>query len=249
MKCKQKGKMKNKIITTMGIFIALILISSLVSAEGMLEINLLVFSSGAVAMDYRVNEGQAGTYSNESGSYILGINDASGASLWRRNYDISFFKLSDPPRKTEYEIITEKIPYDSKMYEIAFYKDNEVLLQKYLDVCDYNLKCDKKENAVSCASDCSISDFDGICIAKEDGICDPDCLSDIDCTKQEKEQKEAFAFVSIGLSVLIVALLVFVHRKRKRIMHLIGKVKAEYEGLVSKLKEMGKPIKRNVRRR
>ncbi|MFA5887638.1 MAG: LPXTG cell wall anchor domain-containing protein, partial [Candidatus Nanoarchaeia archaeon] len=74
-------------------------------------------------------------------------------------------------------------------------------------------------------------------------------LSDIDCTKQEKEQKEAFAFVSIGLSVLIVALLVFVHRKRKRILHLIGKVKAEYERLVSKLKEMGKPIKRNVRRR
>ena len=231
--------MKNKIISAMGLFIALILISSLVSAEGMLEINLLVFSSGAVAMDYKVNEGQAGIYSNESGSYMLGINDASGNPLWRRNYNLNFFKLSDPPRKTEYEIITEKVPYDTKMYEIAFYKDNEMVLQKYLDVCDYNLKCDKKENAVSCASDCSISDFDGICIAKEDGICDPDCLSDIDCTKQEKEQKEAFAFTSIGLSVLIVALLVFAHRKRKRIMHLIGKQKQNMKGLFLSLRRWG----------
>ncbi|MEK6863752.1 MAG: hypothetical protein AABX27_00495 [Nanoarchaeota archaeon] len=241
--------MKNRIIMAVGLFIALVLISSLVSAEGIIEINLLVFSSGAVAMDYRVNDGQAGIYSNESGSYMLGINDASGAPLWKRNYDLNFFKLSDPPRKTEYEIITEKIPYDSRMYEIAFYKDNEIILQKYLDVCDYNLRCDKKENAVSCPSDCSIADYDGICIAKEDDICDPDCISDIDCAKQEKKQKEAFAFTSIGLSVLIVALLVFVHRKRKRILHLIGKAKAEYERLVSKLKDMGKPVKKNVRRR
>jgi hypothetical protein len=241
--------MKNKIIIVMGLLTALILISTLVSAEGILEINLLVFSSGAVAMDYRVNEGQAGTYSNESGAYMLGINDASGASLWRRNYDLNFFKLSDPPRKTEYEIITEKIPYDSKMYEIAFYKDNQIILQKYLDVCDYNLKCDKKENAVSCASDCSVSDFDSICINKDDGICDPDCISDIDCARQEKKQKEAYAFTSIGLSVLIVAILVFMHRKRKRILHLIGKAKESYCKAIFNLKEMGKPVKKNVRRR
>ncbi|MDI6737038.1 MAG: hypothetical protein QME12_00795 [Nanoarchaeota archaeon] len=239
-------KLKTKIMTA--ILIALMLLP-LASAEVVLEVNMLVFESNAAAMEYKVTEGRASSYSNETGSYMLSVNDASGAPLWRRNYDIGFVLLANPPRRAEYEIITEKIPYNEKMYEIAFYKDNKLVLRKYLDVCDYNLKCDKKENAVSCPSDCSVSDFDGVCIAKEDDICDPDCISDIDCARQEKERSQAFALVSIAMSVIIVALAVVFHRKRKKIVHLFEKAKGAYERYISELKEMGKPVKRYPRRR
>lgn len=242
-------KMKKKtILITMAILIALAMLP-LVLAEGVLEANLLVFESGAAAMEYKIIDGRASFYSNETGSYMLSVNDASGASLWKRNYDLGFVKLADPPRMAEYEIITEKIPYDERMYEIAFYKDNNILLRKYLDVCDFNSICDKKENAVSCPSDCSVSDFDGVCIAKEDNICDPDCISDIDCARQEKEKNQAFALVSIAMSVIIVALAVIIHRKRRKIVYLFEKAKAAYERLISELKEMGKPVKKYPRRR
>lgn len=240
-------KMENKLRMAIGLLIACMLLP-IVSAEAVLEANLLVFESGSAAMEYKVTDGRASSYLNESGDYMLSVNDAAGTPLWSRNYDLRFITLSDPPRNAEYEIINEKIAYDEKMYEIAFYKDNQLLLQKYLDVCDYNAKCDKKENAVSCASDCSASDFDGVCIAKEEGICDPDCISDIDCTRQEKEKSQAFALVSIAMSVIIVVLAVVFHRKRRKILQLIGKAKAAYGRFISELKEMGKPEKKKLHR-
>ncbi|MDD4877661.1 MAG: hypothetical protein PHO02_01340 [Candidatus Nanoarchaeia archaeon] len=220
-----------------------------VSAESVLEVNMLVFESGSAAMEYKVNEGRALPYSNETGRYMLSVNDAAGTPLWSRNYELSFFKLSNPPRKAEYEIITEKFPYDSRMYEIALYKDNRILLRQYLDVCDYNGICGRKENAVSCASDCSISDLDGVCIAKDDNICDPDCVFDADCEKQEKEKKQAAALISIALSIIIVVLAVVLHRKRKKIIRLAEKAKAAYGRFVSELKEMGKPAGKGYKRR
>lgn len=220
----------------------------LVSAEPVLEVNMLVFESGSAAMEYKVTDGRASSYLNETGGYMLSVNDAAGAPLWSRNYELSFVMLSNPPRAAEYEIISEKIAYDEKMYEIAFYKGNQLLLRKYLDVCDYNSKCDKKENAVSCASDCSVSDLDGVCIAKEDNICDPDCISDADCERQEKEKSRAFALVSIAMSIIVVVLAVIFHRKRKKILHLAEKAKAAYERLISKLQEMGKPERKKLHR-
>lgn len=220
-----------------------------VSAEPVLEVNMLVFESGSAAMEYKVMDGRASSYLNETGEYMLSVNDAAGAPLWSRNYELGFVMLSNPPRSVEYEIISEKIAYDEKMYEIAFYKNNQLLLRKYLDVCDYNSRCDRKENAVSCASDCSISDLDGVCIAKEDGICDPDCVSDIDCEIQEKEKNQALALVSIAMSIIVVVLAVIFHRKRKKILHLAGKAKEAYVRFISELKEMGKPVKRGYRRK
>lgn len=240
--------MENKLRMAIGILIACMLLP-IVSAEPVLEVNMLVFESGSAAMEYKVTEGRASSYLNESGSYMLSVNDAAGAPLWSRNYGLRFITLSDPPRNAEYEIISEKIAYDEKMYEIVLYKDNGLLLRKYLDVCDYNSRCDKKENAVSCPSDCSASDNDGVCIAKEEGICDPDCVSDIDCEIQEKEKSQALALVSIAMSIIVVVLAVIFHRKRKKILHLFEKAKAAYERLISELKEMGKPVKKYPRRR
>lgn len=241
-------KMEKSNWITMAVLLAIMLLP-MVSAEGILEVNLLVFESNAAAMEYRIIDGRASSYANETGSYMLAVADASGTPLWKRNYDLDFVKLSDPPRIVDYEIITEKIPYDEKMYGLAFYKDNQILLQKYLDVCDYNAKCDKKENAVSCPSDCSVSDFDMVCINKDDGICDPDCISDIDCARQKKEKNQAFALVSIAMSVIIVALAVILHRKRKKILYLFEKAKAGYCKFVCDLKDMGKPVNKYPKRR
>lgn len=239
--------MKMRIIMAMAVLIALML-PAMAAPDGVLEINLLAFRSGAAAMDFKVSEGRASSYANESGIYSLEVNDASGAPLWKRNYNLQFFELTDPPRMAEYEIINEKIPYDSKMYEIAFYKGKELLLQKYLDVCDFNSACDKKENAVSCPSDCSISDYDGVCIAKDEGICDPDCIADTDCERIRKQKAYSRAFVSIAASIAFVLIVFFVHRHRKKIMHLAIRARERYLKLISELKEMGKPVKR-IRKR
>ncbi|MBU2638902.1 MAG: hypothetical protein KJ955_08055 [Nanoarchaeota archaeon] len=202
--------------------ILLVMMLQFVSAA-VLEADIII-GREKTAASLKVDEGRASDYSNESGNYRLEIKDAAGAALWARNYDVKFVILTNPPQITDYEIITEKIEYDSKMYEMYFYRDSDVLLHRYLDFCDANGFCDRKENAVSCPADCSVADYDGICIAKDDGICDPDCIADNDCMRLEQKRKKLWVSALIAFAVSVIGGICFVHFEKKKVKTAIGKV-------------------------
>lgn len=75
-------------------------------------------------------------------------------------------------------------PYLSDLTLKLMHGEDE-LLQEEVDLllCDGNGVCDGFEDYNSCSVDCSVNDFDGLCILEDDGLCDPDCSNDLDCTQ------------------------------------------------------------------
>lgn len=222
-------------------------------AGTILEADMIVTKDDRVFTGIFVTTGTESSHAPEEGSYKLEVKDAAGNVIWEREYGLKFIALTDPPVDRDYEIITEKIPYESRMYEIAFLKNGNVLMQRYLDFCDGNLICDNKENAVSCASDCTAADKDKVCISQADGICDPDCLEekDSDCAVVKQKEKAGKVFIVL-LIIALLALYIIVCVKIKKVhatcRKLINRIRGFWERKKKVLIEMSTPKARKHRR-
>ncbi|MEM4598074.1 MAG: hypothetical protein QW400_00065 [Candidatus Diapherotrites archaeon] len=78
------------------------------------------------------------------------------------------------------------LPYfeDAAKIRIVFDINKEIVFDIKERLCNRNGICDKEESTISC-SDCKPNEKDGVCVAHNDGVCDPDCLIgvDSDCLK------------------------------------------------------------------
>ncbi|HII14983.1 MAG TPA: hypothetical protein HA362_01610 [Nanoarchaeota archaeon] len=238
---------------TITLAMAALLLAPFVIAEALtpvLEADITVFRYDTAAMELKVGNGRAAAYNNESGDYRLAITDSAGNIVWSRDYDLKFVELTNPPSSSEYEMITEKIAYDSRMYELAFYHDSMPLIRRYLDFCDANTACDRKENAVSCPMDCPASDKDNVCINSADGLCDPDCMKGIDpdCTALAKKKMNLTIVSIVIIAAILLILACILGAKHRELKRLAKKAKERYHKAISELKEMGKPVKKKPHR-
>ncbi len=221
------------------ISIILILYTLTVSASNVgLQVNLMVFENDSITSNVKVTISRFNDYENSTGDYMLEIVDAGNSTLWSKNYDLRFILLTNPPIHSNYELISETIPFYSKMYELRFYHNNKLLLKKYLDFCDNNNVCDLNENALSCPTDCATFANDGICLGLKDDYCDPDCLTqfDPDCISLNK-RKTVLNILLMLLIFSVSALISAIYIEKEKFKPLLLKLKHLINSLFYKIKQ------------
>src|SRR3989344_4428808 len=84
---------------------------------------------------------------------------------------------------------------------IVIGESNEITIQ-----CVPNGECNQGENYLNCRLDCTTGAQDGICNPIQDGICDVDCTSDVDCGITQKDYTTLY-YIIAGI---ILALIIFI---------------------------------------
>lgn len=87
-----------------------------------------------------------------------------------------------PKEIGEFNLVPSQVFVDEGIYK------SEVL--SVLVKCIPNNNCDLGENYLTCEEDCENSEHDGVCNFKADGICDLDCVGDIDCDYSKMGEKD-----------------------------------------------------------
>ena len=153
------------------------------------DINFLLYKNDSVLnITIRQVNATVSVQTNESGNYNLSIFDNQSNQIFNTPLDISFeytgpVLLEDNlTQNISYDFIdfNYKIPFNSSMYNLTLYKNNTAIYSKILDFCDNNLICDNTETYLTCPLDCPLNQTDNICIAEDDGFCDPDCAFGVD---------------------------------------------------------------------
>ncbi|MCG2718054.1 MAG: PKD domain-containing protein [Nanoarchaeota archaeon] len=187
---KQKTKMKIKAFLILNM-IMLFLISNIVFAEQIIDVNLVIHEDGSLDEKWVfLTEGESIEYPqtvSQSGTYSLKVLDGDSLITWYQNFDV-YFGYSGPVTfgrdylhlDSANENINFRIPYSLSMYELRLYHGDNIIFSRILNFCNNNGVCDSSENFESCPSDCPLDQNDVICIADEDGFCDPDCGEGID---------------------------------------------------------------------
>lgn len=119
-----------------------------------------------------------------------------------QKFQPSFIILTDPPTFSEYSSVYLFFPYKENVDRLEVYYLEKLKLNYSLNeyFCNFNNICenkyygnnDKREDYLSCPSDCKINETDGICTTNEgyefyweDNLCDLDCYEDEDCYSKE----------------------------------------------------------------
>ncbi len=86
------------------------------------------------------------------------------------------------------DIVTD---YDDRISHLVLKRDKELLRidLMHLNRCDLDGICGENENVATCAEDCHDTSEDGLCLLKEDGICEEDA----DCAAEDIDCREPFA--------------------------------------------------------
>jgi len=112
---------------------------------------------------------------------------------------------------------TLTIPYstEGKTFEAYDKGRNKVLSVDvgYLASTCGNNKCDPQENFLECPQDCRPGNYDNLCLAASDNVCDPDCKGkDPDCRNIINVIKENLT-IMVLLSALVISLILLLTAK------------------------------------
>jgi hypothetical protein len=111
--------------------------------------------------------------------YILKILDKNYEQLFSNNFSAEI-KVFDMPPPSNVSLVL-MLPYFSTGKSINILKDSLTLFSIDLElICNKNNVCDNYENYFSCPQDCLSGSSDGTCDKLKDGICDTDCVPDVD---------------------------------------------------------------------
>jgi hypothetical protein len=82
--------------------------------------------------------------------------------------------------KEESFSLSYRIPYEPGMENLVLLYKGREIFSKPLNFCNQDEKCDTTETYHTCPQDCPLNRPDKICIDRNEGICDPDCLEGVD---------------------------------------------------------------------
>jgi parallel beta-helix repeat protein len=157
------------------------------SINQVIDVNLDIYRNNNVIENFVIlMEGIPSKY-YQSGDYELKVLDSNNEVIFNQSLSI-FFDYEGPVVSTEnysgiiYRKFTlsYKIPYDASMHKIELYHNKNKIYSKILNFCNNNRICEKFETYLTCPNDCPLNKKDKICIAKKDGVCDPDCAAGVD---------------------------------------------------------------------
>jgi hypothetical protein len=203
----------------------LVLLLSFAGAETVMEVTVDFSASGnAGIQSVKVVQGTP-TKSRENAKFVVKTATQYNEEISAVGVFVSFYS-PDLFGDINEVVETVKLPFTGKeKYVVVEFNGNEVLKQDVdLMLCNDNRVCDSTETFLSCPRDCPLNEKDGFCLRQADGICDPDCLKNVDkdCVKEfsnknsiekEDEKKEgAFPlvfWVLLVAGILIIAFLLF----------------------------------------
>ncbi len=172
------------------ILVFFVLFVSFVSAEKILEMQILFEKSGKISVDsVRIIQGFSDK-KNESGQFTVKLLDEEKNKVYENRIFVSFYSPGLFGELNEV-MQTIKIPLRGKEKIVLIeFEEKQVFFEEiFVLVCNKNGICDEKETFLGCPDDCPLSEKDGFCLNQLDGICDPDCLKgvDSDCTEKFEE--------------------------------------------------------------
>ena len=126
---------------------------------------------------FGVNIGEPFFPEKEGGAYSVVIEDKKGDEVFKKDLDLKFVLLSDPPVMLECGGLSASIKYNKNYHKLSVYRgDNLIFYEELPAFCNEDTICDPSENFFSCEVDCPSGSADGVCDGKlYDGICDHDC--------------------------------------------------------------------------
>jgi hypothetical protein len=217
----------------------LMIASACVEARTVLKMTYTVDKNDAVELlELKPTIGTFDRENPRKQSYSLYIED--GDQLLYTSYLPLSFKRSfvgETDEMTEWQsmdkiTVMNKLPYFGNYGTIKIYHDDKVIFSYDLkNLCNDDKVCNNYENSLVC-KDCDVTKDDSVCIAKADGICDPDCKDNIDadCIKKEAavvtENQEVlqtavkrsyvYLYLTIAAIVIFIITLYFHYRYKKK---------------------------------
>lgn len=158
----------------------------------------------------------------QSGRYSVSIVDGQGNELWKTAINPSFY-IHDADIQLDSASHTEKAPYFESASAVRIYREDKMLLEAPLNLCNADGTCSGNENTLSCEADCGPDKPDSYCVKERDDVCDPDCLSGIDpdCSPDSEDGKtpkpetgSGFPYYLIPLFIILLAALALLLKRR-----------------------------------
>jgi len=190
--------------------IAFLLLMPLVAAEKIINFEVYVSKTNQVTIkDIHATFGSIDEVDVFAQPYRLQATDYS------TYVPLTFKLLVDPPRDIDEELISRKLPYASTGRINLYNNDQEIFSFDLAKLCNNDNVCGEFENVLSC-SDCSPLQIDGLCIESSDGVCDPDCVGNLDSDCLEEKvvvitpiKSRAITILLVVFGVVIPLLLIF----------------------------------------
>jgi hypothetical protein len=213
---KDSNMKKTKVL---GVLLILLAVSGLVWGESILSISMVVQKDGSATLkEIKLVDGRPTGYT-QPGEYLFVFTDSTGKTVYKVNMSVDYNLYRDPPAATNSVLVELKVPYKSEMNYLKFYRKTTLLISQKINLCDNNGKCDaSQESYLTCPGDCPLGGLDGLCLARKDGVCDPDCAdgTDPDCAKAQnttlpeasKGGLDLSGYLFYGLILFIVILIV-----------------------------------------
>jgi hypothetical protein len=162
----------------------------------------------------------------ENGEHRLTLKEFSsdGVLIDERFFRVSFFHKHQRANETITTISIKSNP-QLEIVKIEYLEEVKLEINIKEMLCNTDGKCDSTENFLSCPSDCPPNHKDGFCIYISDGVCDPDCIFDEDCTLDINHADESsnqqypsnkIYFLIIGLILGFIFILIFLFLSQKK---------------------------------
>jgi hypothetical protein len=153
-----------------------------------IEMNLRITPSDGVTEDkIMLTDGRPTTDQQSAGAYRVRVLDASAVVSWERQFNLYFDYYGPRVKGADYsnisyvsQSVSYRIPYNATMKKLEMFHGDKLIFSKDLDFCNGNGVCDTTETYQSCKKDCPPDKKDGVCMAVQDKICDPDCSAGVD---------------------------------------------------------------------
>ncbi len=144
------------------------------------------------------------------------------------------------------------LPYYKNINKIIIYSRNnsnpslEIDVSNFADLCGDKI-CQIIEHNFNCPQDCNSGGNDNFCDGIKEGICDPDCVAelDLDCKKKEEQTAQPRLFFLLGLIlalvVLVCAVLIIRNTKKKttRIEKQIPEIEQQLRNYINEARKSG----------
>lgn len=154
----------------------------------LIDLNIVIYPDDTVIEDTIIlRYGRPTRYYQKGEEYKLTVVDEGGKVLWSQAFNIYFDYTGPVYLDVDYSEIkytnfpfSYRIPYTRGMYKLVLHHKDKVIFSKIVNFCNNDKVCDTTETYLTCPGDCPLDQKDKICINRNEGICDPDCLAGVD---------------------------------------------------------------------